>query len=236
MLREHLKINNKVKRLLRGVPFSLNVLAIVTSVQLFVLAFVLSFVGLKLAKKTGLSFSLLRSLVTGQRIEIDKKGVLLAFLFGIITALSISGIDRFYFGKRIPLVNELNVKLSFNRLMAGILYGGVFEEILMRLFIMSLLVFLFAWLTKHKNGIISSKIYWLAIILASVLFAVGHLPATQMFFGELTSELMLRGLLLNGLGGLFFGYLYWKRGFEYAVLSHMVANTSVQLVFIPMFF
>ncbi|WP_191562229.1 hypothetical protein [Metabacillus idriensis] len=48
--------------------------------------------------------------------------------------------------------------------------------------------------------------------------------------------ILVRCFLLNGIGGLFFGYLYWKKGFEYAVLSHMFAHISLQLLFIPLFY
>ena len=88
-------------------------------------------------------------------------------------------------------------------------------------------------LDKEKT---SSGFYWIAIIITSLIFAAGHLPFTEMIFGELTGILILRSFLLNGIGGLVFGYLYWKKGFEYAVISHAFAHISMQLIFIPMFF
>ncbi|MFS1511603.1 CPBP family intramembrane glutamic endopeptidase [Chengkuizengella sp. SCS-71B] len=127
-------------------------------------------------------------------------------------------------------------EFSFLGLLVGVLYGGVFEEILLRLFFMSLLIWIFQKIFKRNKGYLSNKYYWIAIVISAALFAAGHLPATEMLFGELTTNLIFRCFLLNGIGGLLFGYLYWKKGFEYVVLAHMVSHISLQLLFIPLFY
>ena len=38
---------------------------------------------------------------------------------------------------------------------------------------------------------------------------------------------MARALLLNGIGGVTFGWLYWKQGLEAAMVAHFTANVLV---------
>ncbi|MCC5911076.1 MAG: CPBP family intramembrane metalloprotease [Clostridiaceae bacterium] len=217
-------------------PFPMGIMLILTAFQFFVISFILSFVGIKLARKTGFSLNILDSMIGKEKVVIDKKATLLSIVIGMILGLIIIGADRFYFQYEIPMMGQNTPQFSLLGLITGVLYGGVFEEIAVRLFFMSLLIWLFAKVLKCNTEEISSKFYWLAIFISLVLFAVLHLPATEMFFGEVTPMLLTRGLLLNGIGGLFFGYLYWKKGFEYAILSHMVAHISMQLIFIPVFY
>ncbi|QNG59479.1 CPBP family intramembrane metalloprotease [Bacillus sp. PAMC26568] len=121
-------------------------------------------------------------------------------------------------------------------LFAGVLAGGVFKETLLRLFLVSLLVWIFQRVFGRKSEQMPDRYYWITIAIASLVFAAAHLPFTSLVFGDLTAMILVRCFLLNGIGGLFFGYLYWKKGFEYAVLSHIFAHISLQLLFIPLFY
>jgi membrane protease YdiL (CAAX protease family) len=60
---------------------------------------------------------------------------------------------------------------------------------------------------------------WLAIVVSAVLFGVGHLPALVQAV-ELTPVLVARTILLNAIAGVIFGWLYWQRSLETAMLSH----------------
>ncbi|WP_442961064.1 CPBP family glutamic-type intramembrane protease [Pseudogracilibacillus sp. SO30301A] len=66
-----------------------------------------------------------------------------------------------------------------------------------------------------KTKRIDTAVYfYIGIILATFLFGIGHLPAVAQTYGELSALLVVRTVLLNGLLGLWFGYLYWKKGLE----------------------
>ena len=69
-----------------------------------------------------------------------------------------------------------------------------------------------------------------ANILAAVLFGLGHLPATATFL-PLTPLVITRAILLNGIGGMIFGWLYWKRGLEAAMVSHFSADIVLHVLF-----
>lgn len=217
-------------------PIPFGALLIISSLQLAVMSFLLAFLGIKLARKTGFLFPILDSLFHKSKVKIDKTGLIYSVVAGLVVALVLSGSDRFYFQHKIEIMSGHQPEFSFFGLMAGVLYGGVFEEIFLRLFFMSLLMWIFMKLFRQSKEKISSVFYWVAIVIAAVLFAAGHLPANEMIFGDLTTVVIVRCFLLNGVGGLLFGYLYWKKGFEYAVFAHMFAHIFMQLIFNPLFY
>ncbi|SOC43991.1 CPBP family glutamic-type intramembrane protease [Ureibacillus acetophenoni] len=212
------------------------ILMLVSALQVGIVTLILAFIGLKVARKAGFSIAILDALFNKEKILIDKAGMLLAIVFGAITAFTLSGGDYFYFQYKIEAIAQTEQKFSLIGLAAGALYGGVFEEVLLRLLFMSIVIWIFLIITRKTFGTLNPAFFWFAIILAAVLFAVGHLPATEVYFGELNSTLIVRSLLLNGIGGIFFGYLYWKKGLEYAIVAHMFSHIWLQIVFIPIFY
>lgn len=217
-----------------AIPFPF--LVLLSAIQLTVIAFIAAYIGVKLSRKTRLSLPILDALFKKEAIRIDKTGVILAILFGVMTSFIIIGADRFYYQYEIEVIGQNEPQFSLLGLIASVLYGGVFEEVLTRLFFMTLLVWIMMILFRKSSSTLNSAFYWVAIILAAALFAAGHLPATEVLFGELNTTIIIRSFLLNGIGGIFFGYLYWKRGIEYAILSHMFTHIATQLIFIPLFY
>ncbi len=121
-------------------------------------------------------------------------------------------------------------------LAVGLLYGGVIEEVLVRLFLMSLFVWAFKLLFARHNdmGNIPGWIYWIAIFLAAALFAALHLPITFQTIGN-SFPIILRCMILNGIGGIGFGYLYWKKGLSYSIVAHASTHVFMQVVLMPIF-
>ena len=60
---------------------------------------------------------------------------------------------------------------------------------------------------------------WTAIVISAVLFGVGHLPALAQAVA-LTPALIARTVLLNAIAGILFGWLYWQRSLETAMIAH----------------
>ena len=126
---------------------------------------------------------------------------------------------------------------------AAVLYGGIIEEVLLRLGLMTVILWLFTrperkhQLTEGHGAIkvgISSYKAWAAIGISAFLFALGHLPATAQMIG-LSVPIVIRSLLLNGFAGVGFGWLYWKKGLIYAMLGHVMAHVFNQLILMPLF-
>ncbi|MBE9214098.1 CPBP family intramembrane metalloprotease [Plectonema cf. radiosum LEGE 06105] len=117
-----------------------------------------------------------------------------------------------------------NTELNWLSSLTAMLYGGITEEILMRWGFMSLLVWI-AWkVLKQGITLPSQAIYQGAIVLAALVFGLLHLPATAAIV-PLTPIVIVRAILLNGIAGIAFGWLFWQYSLEAAMLSHFSVHT-----------
>lgn len=112
-----------------------------------------------------------------------------------------------------------NAEPNWLTTLTAMLYGGITEEILMRWGLMSLLVWMGWKLLKQGVALPSQGIYQGAIVLAALVFGLLHLPATAAIT-SLTPLVIIRALLLNGIAGIAFGWLFWQYSLEAAMLSH----------------
>ena len=109
-------------------------------------------------------------------------------------------------------------------LYARLLYGGITEEVLLRWGFMTALVWL-AWrFLQGKRGAVSSVYIWLAIAVSALVFGAGHLPLARYLIGSLTASVVLFVVGVNALFGLLFGWLYWRRGLESAMIAHAMSH------------
>ena len=116
-------------------------------------------------------------------------------------------------------------------LLGGLLVGGISEEVMMRLFFMSLIVFIIYKVFYKNKKEIPTKVFIIANIIAALLFAAGHLPSTATM-KELTPVIIFRCFLFNGGLGLTFGYLYRKYGIGYAMIAHGFAHLISDILMI----
>ncbi len=194
----------------------------ITTLQTLLYAVLFGFFGYLLSEKIGLM----------KPLRFEKQPILVTLGMTLFTGLVLCT-DLFYFRNQIPQVAAVYLeKPSFAYWMASVLYGGVIEEVLLRLLMMSLIAFL-AWkLFFRREATPPTGIIIAANILAALLFAAGHLPSTVQMFGEITPMILLRCFLLNGAGGLVFGYLYRKYGIQYSMLAHAGAHVVWKILWI----
>lgn len=139
---------------------------------------------------------------------------------GAATTLSVVVID--YLLKPVlpeALQTANQAELNWLNTLAAMLYGGITEELLMRWGLMSLLVWLGWQLLQQGVALPSHAVYQGAIALAAVAFGLLHLPITATIV-PLTSWVILRAILLNGIAGIAFGWLFWQYSLEAAMLAH----------------
>ena len=67
----------------------------------------------------------------------------------------------------------------FGGLLGGLLVGGIIEEVLLRLFFMSLIVYIVIKLFYKNKKEIPIRVYVIANIISSILFAAGHISSTM---------------------------------------------------------
>ncbi len=63
----------------------------------------------------------------------------------------------------------------------------------------------------------------------ALLFGVGHLGAVSAV-APLTAAVVARTVALNALAGVAFGWLFWRRSLEAAMLAHMAGHVVLTLV------
>lgn len=197
---------------------------LLTMVQSTVYAVIATILGYFLANRVGLVRPL------GFQRDILKRTLPIIVLLGILFAA-----DYFVGGALIPEVAaDYEKGISPAYFIASLTYGGVIEEILMRWFLMSLiawiLVMIFA--RKKEKADLPTWILIGANIIAALVFAAGHLPATVAFFGGITPVILLRCFLLNGGFALVFGGFYRKYGIQYAMLAHFGVHLVSKLILI----
>ncbi|WP_265569485.1 CPBP family intramembrane glutamic endopeptidase [Sphingomicrobium nitratireducens] len=112
------------------------------------------------------------------------------------------------------LISEEVARTAGPNLLVRLLYGGMTEEILLRWGVMSIL----AWVLTRLG--IRPVFYWIAIIGAALLFAAGHLPFLYSVQPDAAPMLVAAVLVGNAIPGALFGWLFWKRGIEAAMLAH----------------
>lgn len=219
-----------------GLP--LPVILTIQIVQNGILFAIAIFAGLFFAERVGLGTPILDSAARGESVA-DKVRLILpiSIILGIVSTLIVLGLEFFYFQPAMmrelgDTVKALNLQTSQPAAWKGFLasfYGGIAEEILLRLFVMSFFVWLGRFLSKTSDGKPTSLVFWSANILAAVLFGLGHLP-TMSLLVPLTPLVIARTILLNGLIGVVCGWLYWKRGLEAAMISHFSADIVLHVL------
>ena len=198
-------------------------LALVTAVQSAGYGIVLGGIGIWLAKKVGL---------WRDERSIESKPLLYTAIISIIGGMALILPDVFFFGKHIGAIAEsYAAKPTVPYLVATVTYGAVIEEIMMRLFCMSLIAFLLWKVFARKQEKPSAGILMAANIIAALLFSAGHLPTTAAMMG-LTPMILFRCFLLNGTFALAFGWLYRKYGLRYAMIAHGGCHVVSKLIWI----
>ncbi|MDR1363432.1 MAG: CPBP family intramembrane metalloprotease [Spirochaetaceae bacterium] len=209
-------------------------LSIVQNIILFAAAL---FFGLLLSKHIGMGLPILQGALEGKKqtkaiLPVIRVSVCFGVLAGVlIVLLSIP------FSKSIPELSLSNVSVPAWKAFLASFYGGIAEEVLLRLFLVSLFVWITFKIKKTKDGLPTGFGVWLSIILASIIFGLGHLPATAQITA-LTGIVIIRAILLNGAGGVVFGWLYWKNGLESAMIAHFFADIVLHIItpFVASFF
>jgi hypothetical protein len=213
------------------VPFYLVLIS--TLVNNSIIFAVVVFLGLLIAPKVDLGLPILEGWLKKEKVKNDLKSILpLSVGMGILAGALIVALDLIFspIGTSSLLTN--GAPPPWQGLLSSF-YGGINEEVLMRLFVMSFLVYLTFRVKKTNDGKPTAVGVWFSIVMAALLFGAGHLP-TVMALGPLTSIKVGQVLLLNGVGGIIFGWLYWKKGLESAMISHFTADLVLH-VLVPLF-
>lgn len=208
-----------------------NVVRLVTVVQPAILLLIAVVVGVLTAPSVGLRAPAVEAWLSGQRIWTALKPQLLpGLLGGIVVAVSIALYGVLQLGIMPELASQDAAELP---LLTRLLYGGVTEELLLRWGFMSLLLWVGWRVIQRGTGRPSQRLVWAAIIIAALLFGLGHLPAAAAL-GILTPLMGVLIVLFNMVAGIVFGWLFARHGLGSAMMAHASAHLLYVLLLLPL--
>jgi hypothetical protein len=216
---------------LHSTPIPYQAIVALQLVQAFATFSLLGWIGLLVGAQIGLDAPWLRAWVyrTGP-VAIDRRRLARSAMVGIAAGAVILVIDA---GLKPLMPAALNPHPEEVARWKGFLasfYGGIGEEIQLRLFLMTLLAW-GAWKVFARNRPLPPPgAFWFAVVAAALVFAAGHLPAAAQVW-PLDGVVILRTMLLNAIAGLPFGWLFWRYGFECAVVAHFNADLVLHVLF-----
>lgn len=195
---------------------------IISTVQVIYYALICGILGKFIAKKIGL----------WRELRFEGKSLVISALAGLLVGVAMMALELLWFVNVSDAVKESYKALpTVSNAIASLIYGGIIEELMIRLFLMSL-VALIIWKLFYKSAeTVPTKALVIANIVAAILFAAGHLPSTAVSIG-ITLPIIIRCFLLNGGAGLVFGFLYQKRGIQYAMIAHAFAHVAMKVIWV----
>jgi Type II CAAX prenyl endopeptidase Rce1-like len=215
---------------LQRLPFPLPLLLALQFVQSAIVLAIAVGIGLLVSRKIGLGAPALEAWLY-RRTPVVKPGTfLISVIAGAAVGIIIVFLVYFVF---LPLIPQLPVAAEgvvplWKRFLACF-YGGLDEEILMRLFLLSLLLWLVQKIRRNHEQRPSGISFWMMNSVISVVFGLAHLPAARLIM-PITSMSIFYILSLNGIAALVFGYLYWRRGLEAAMVAHFSADIVLHVI------
>jgi membrane protease YdiL (CAAX protease family) len=206
-------------------------LILIGAVENFLLLAFTLWLGLKLSRRLGLGAPLLEAWVTKK--PVSKTEVRAALKSGALSGLLVGAgllLALVWLSSRLPNLPPVVVaNLPLWKRVLLCFYGGIYEELLTRLFLLTLLAWLFDRGWRKREPGLSNPAFWLANFLAALLFGLGHLPTASLFL-PITTLVIVAAILFNGVAGVTFGYLYRRRGLEAAMLAHFIADFVIYVV------
>lgn len=203
------------------------VLRAVSMIQPAVLVIVFVLLGNALAPRVGLDAPLVRAWAAGGAgASVFRRQAAPAALVAIAVAVLLMA----YSSVVVPRIIEQPGSEPFAHfvevgqpLVTKLLYGGITEELLTRWGLMSAFAWI-GWRVAGKPAEIPRTIFWLAIVLSALLFAAGHLPLLFALVDAPPRWVVAAVMVGNTLPGLLFGWLFWRRGIEAAIMAHAAAH------------
>jgi membrane protease YdiL (CAAX protease family) len=229
---------DKLAEVTKQTGASLLSLALVSAAPSTIFVLIAVVAGLAAARRVGLHAPVTAALSRGEPVG----PLLRSFLgpavgTGLVFGAAVVLLDDQFFNLRVPELRALNQAAmahhSLWKAALACLYGGFTEELLVRLFLMSVVALGLVHLGRVLGGgKVGPQGRWSALlaanVIAAVLFGLLHLPATAALV-KLTPLLVLRAVVQNGLVGLACGFLFMRRGLEAAMVGHLTADLVLHI-------
>ena len=205
------------------------VILLASAIQTIIVFSFCIFFGLLLSERIGMGLPVLQAALEDKRQFRNLVSFFLpAVWWGVLSGILVILLSLPFRSLSVEML-ELEIYVAPWKGLLASFYGGIAEEIVFRLFLVSLLVWITTKIIKNRNGFPTNLGVWVSIVLAAILFGLGHLPIT----GEITTitaVVVIRAILLNSVCAIIFGWLYWKRGLESAMIAHFSADIVLHVI------
>ena len=187
------------------------------------------FIGLFLAKRVGFGLPVLEGWLEGKEVGAYLKSILgISIVLGVF-AVVLLVLSSLLYAPVPALIHSAGTSIPLWEGFLASFYGGIGEEILFRLFVMTLLVWIVFKIKETADGKPTTIGTWLAIIISAVLFGLGHLPVASTV-ATVTPLTVAEAVVNNGIVGIICGWLYWKKGLESAMIAHFSADIGLHVI------
>jgi len=203
-----------------GVPLGL--LRALTLIQPALLLALAAAIGAALAHRLGLTSHIAGVNVRGGFAREAPVAIGSGLLVGALIVLA----DRLAFGSGAGA--STSGRSIVEELLGGVFYGGLTEEIVMRWGLLSLAARLGFRLLRRPLDTHSPGIFAIAIVVTAFAFGAAHLPAASVVT-PLDRVVVARIVSLNGLAGIVYGVLFWRRSLEAAMTAHVATHVAFAL-------
>jgi membrane protease YdiL (CAAX protease family) len=183
--------------------------------------FLLAWIGLAAGARLGLDSPLLR----GRAGVGATRTFAIAALVGVVLGAAIVAAIHVFPSLQVPAVMPHAARWQGALASVG---GGISEEVMTRLFLMTAVAWVLVRLTKRRG----TSVFVVAAVVSALAFGALHLPQASMLFGGLTAPIVVSTLLGNGVLGVAFGMIYKRWGLEHAMLAHFAADLVLHVVFV----
>jgi len=207
----------------QGYPASLPVMMLASFAIVLVLYGVLGFLGLKLSQKLGIPNLFSPEVSNRHRFVLPAMAGVLVGLFLILMDFVFS---RFLSVNRLP-------HPPFPTSLLATISAGIGEEILFRLFFISIWTWLISYILLRRKGLV--PVYWVISTLSALVFSAGHFPSLMIMLGaknlsQFSPALIVEVFLLNSVLSLVAAYHYKKSGYLAAASVHFWADVVWHVV------
>jgi hypothetical protein len=216
-----IKASSQKKPLRMTIP-KLMLLAFLQTVIIFAIIVV---VGLVVAHAVGLGAPYLEAALGGVAAATGIGTMLgMAIGLGVLAGFILLLADLLFMPYWPDVLLETTRKTTLSENFLASFYGGINEELLMRLLGFSAVAWLFSRMWHTSAGLPTNAVFWISNVLMAIIFGLGHLPALKGLMGKISPIMFARTMLLNAPVGLVCGWLFWNYGIEAAMIAHFSAD------------
>jgi len=212
------------------IPLPLGVAIALIPIQGALFFAIVIFFGLYLGQRIGLGVPFLMGRLESRTPSGFRPTLMLSVGLGALAGAVIFVLDRYVFALAIePMTAVLQGNSPlWTRLLLSF-YAGINEELAMRLGLMTVIVWITWKIKATSDNKPTSAGVWIAIVIVSIIFSLGHLPMTARFM-EITLLVVIRAIVLNAIASIIFSWLYWRRGLEAAMVSHFSTDIVLHVL------